>query len=298
MATLRPVVLSSGKTRETLRRSNLDSAAILGRRGDIQDNSNNFQGPQRGDRSVLVMARTRHQGGGRGGSGGRRALLAAKKLGKKRPQEDSGRGTLTSGLAEQSFGGSSNSTSSTSSGFLTHTSITSVPRLPFGTPQRRGAITGPSKKIHQTTHKSLAHGAPTSPFRKVPSPLRKTPRDSAKTRKSLPKSQERSTSRRKYRPGTVALMEIRRYQKSTDLLIPRLPFSRLVKEIAQNVVHGSFAKGLRFQSSALLALQEASESFMISLMEDTVLCAVHARRVTIMPKDMLLARRIRGEERR
>ncbi len=94
----------------------------------------------------------------------------------------------------------------------------------------------------------------------------------------------------RYRPGTVALREIRRYQKSTELLIRKLPFQRLVREIAQD-----FKSDLRFQSSAILALQEASESYLVGLFEDTNLCAIHARRVTIMPKDMQLARRIRGE---
>ncbi len=94
----------------------------------------------------------------------------------------------------------------------------------------------------------------------------------------------------RFRPGTVALREIRRYQKSTDLLIRKLPFQRLVREIAQE-----FKTDLRFQASAIAALQEASEAYLVGLFEDTNLCAIHARRVTIMPKDIQLARRIRGE---
>ena len=93
-----------------------------------------------------------------------------------------------------------------------------------------------------------------------------------------------------YRPGTVALREIRRYQKSTELLIRKLPFQRLVREIAQE-----FKTDLRFQGSAVLALQEAAEAYLVGLFEDTNLCAIHAKRVTIMPKDIQLARRIRGE---
>ncbi|KAI6219436.1 hypothetical protein M3Y95_01111000 [Aphelenchoides besseyi] len=89
---------------------------------------------------------------------------------------------------------------------------------------------------------------------------------------------------------TVALREIRRYQKSTELLIRKLPFQRLVREIAQD-----FKTDLRFQSSAVLALQEAAEAYLVGLFEDTNLCAIHAKRVTIMPKDIQLARRIRGE---
>ena len=94
----------------------------------------------------------------------------------------------------------------------------------------------------------------------------------------------------RYRPGTVALREIRRYQKSTELLIRKLPFQRLVREIAQE-----FKTDLRFQGSAVLALQEAAEAYLVGLFEDTNLCAIHAKRVTIMPKDIQLARRIRGE---
>ncbi|XP_059221593.1 histone H3-like [Stomoxys calcitrans] len=93
----------------------------------------------------------------------------------------------------------------------------------------------------------------------------------------------------RFRPGTVALREIRRYQKSTELLIRKLPFQRLVREIAQD-----FKTDLRFQSSAVMALQEASEAYLVGLFEDTNLCAIHAKRVTIMPKDIQLARRIRG----
>uniref|UniRef100_A0A8C9QUP7 H3.Y histone 1 n=1 Tax=Scleropages formosus TaxID=113540 RepID=A0A8C9QUP7_SCLFO len=92
------------------------------------------------------------------------------------------------------------------------------------------------------------------------------------------------------RPGTVALREIRRYQKSTELLIRKLPFQRLVREIAQD-----FKTDLRFQGAAIGALQEASEAYLVGLFEDTNLCAIHAKRVTIMPKDIQLARRIRGE---
>ena len=94
----------------------------------------------------------------------------------------------------------------------------------------------------------------------------------------------------RYRPGTVALREIRKYQKTTDWLIRKLPFQRLVREIAQE-----FKNDLRFTSQALAAVHEASEAYLISLFEDTNLCAIHAKRVTIMPKDMQLARRIRGE---
>uniref|UniRef100_A0A1A9WJ48 Core Histone H2A/H2B/H3 domain-containing protein n=1 Tax=Glossina brevipalpis TaxID=37001 RepID=A0A1A9WJ48_9MUSC len=94
----------------------------------------------------------------------------------------------------------------------------------------------------------------------------------------------------RYHPGTAALNEIRRYQKSTEFLIHNLSFQRLVREIAQN-----FKTDLRFQSAAIGALQEASESYLVGLFEDTNLCAIHAKRVTIMPKHIQLARSIPGE---
>ena len=95
---------------------------------------------------------------------------------------------------------------------------------------------------------------------------------------------------RRFRPGTVALREIRKYQKSTDLLIRKLPFQRLVREIAQGT-----KPDVRFQSSCILALQEASEAYLVGMFEDTNLLAIHAKRVTIMPRDIQLACRIRGD---
>jgi histone H3 len=94
----------------------------------------------------------------------------------------------------------------------------------------------------------------------------------------------------RYRPGTVALREIRRYQKSTELLIRRLPFQRLVREVLEQG-----RSDARISASALLAFQESAEAYLVGLFEDTNLAAIHARRVTIMPRDMLLARRMRGD---
>ena len=101
----------------------------------------------------------------------------------------------------------------------------------------------------------------------------------------------------RYRPGTVALKEIRRYQKSTELLIRKLPFQQLVQEISADsaVITSPLCGKVRFQSAAVMALQEAAEAYLVGLFEDTNLCAIHAKRVTIMPKDIQLARRIRGE---
>ena len=94
----------------------------------------------------------------------------------------------------------------------------------------------------------------------------------------------------RYRVGTAALKDIRHFQKTSALLIRRLPFQRLVREIAQD-----FKTDLRFQSAVILCLQEAAEAYLVGLLEDANLCAIHARRVTIMPRDIKLARRIRGE---
>lgn len=94
----------------------------------------------------------------------------------------------------------------------------------------------------------------------------------------------------RYRVSVMSLKEIRRYQKSTELLIRKLPFQRIVREIALEI-----RETTRWQTMALVALQEAAESYIVGLFEDTNLCATHARRVTITPKDIRLARRIRGE---
>ena len=102
--------------------------------------------------------------------------------------------------------------------------------------------------------------------------------------------QGRQVKPHRYRAGTVALQDIHHFQKTSALLIRKSPFQRLVREIAQD-----FKTDLRFQSAAILCLQEAAEAYLVRLFDDANLCAIHARRVTIMPKDILLARRIRGE---
>ena len=109
--------------------------------------------------------------------------------------------------------------------------------------------------------------------------------------KKLPASQQGTKKPHRYRPGTVALREIRHYQKLTELLIRKLLFQGLVREIAQDL--GKMR--ICFQSGAIMVLQEASEAYLVGLLEDSNLCAVHVKRVTIMPKDIQLARRIRGE---
>ena len=103
----------------------------------------------------------------------------------------------------------------------------------------------------------------------------------------------------RFRPGTVALREIQRYQKGTELLICRAPFARLVRKICQDdkvVTKSKFPDGVRLTPPAIEALQEASEAWLVELFMDVNLCAIHNRRVTIMTRDFRLAQRIRGDK--
>ncbi|XP_047092888.1 histone H3.v1-like [Lolium rigidum] len=163
--------------------------------------------------------------------------------------------------------------------------LSSLPICPLSTPSSSAqiqsaavpALRSAMARTKQTARKSTGGKAPRKQL------ATKAARKSAPTTGGVKKPH-------RYRPGTVALREIRKYQKSTELLIRKLPFQRLVREIAQD-----FKTDLRFQSHAVLALQEAAEAYLVGLFEDTNLCAIHAKRVTIMPKDIQLARRIRGE---
>ncbi|QRV90639.1 Core histone H2A/H2B/H3/H4 [Ceratobasidium sp. AG-Ba] len=163
-----------------------------------------------------------------------------------------------------------------------------------GVNKRRGLV-APTR--HPTTTSSLLFEYQPPLKLSVPSytktngPHQANRSQARKSAKSAPSTSTGGVKKpHRFRPGTVALREIRRYQKSTELLIRKLPFQRLVREIAQD-----FKTDLRFQSSAVMALQEASEAYLVSLFEDTNLAAIHAKRVTIQPKDLALARRLRGE---
>ena len=126
--------------------------------------------------------------------------------------------------------------------------------------------------------------------KKIPS---KAKASASKRGRSASKSKGRKKADRKkprFRPGTVALREIKRYQKTTDMLIPKAPFQRLVRNIC-----GGIDNELRFQANALLALQEAAEAYLVGVLEDAGVCAIHAKRVTVMKADMQLARRLRGD---
>lgn len=105
-------------------------------------------------------------------------------------------------------------------------------------------------------------------------------------RKSNPIDEAR---RRRFRSGTVALREIRKLQKSTELLIAKAPFQRLVREVAEG-----YLQGVRFQEGAIEALQHTTEDFFVHLFEEAQVAAIHAKRVTIAPKDIALAVRMHG----
>ena len=146
------------------------------------------------------------------------------------------------------------------------------------------------KKTGKTPHQNLVPKAPRKTLSQEQA-RKNAAKAAAAAQKNLGNFQTGGLKKpMRYRPGTVALREIRRYQSTTELLIRKLPFSRLVREIAQGC-----KTGLRFQPQAIGALQEAAEAYLVGLFEDTNLCAIHAKRVTIMPKDIQLARRIRGE---
>ena len=100
----------------------------------------------------------------------------------------------------------------------------------------------------------------------------------------------------RYRPGTVALREIRKYQKSVDLLIPMVSFQRLVREIVQDICRDRHIETKRIQSMALLALQEASEHYLVKLFQNSQLAAIHGNRVTVLPRDIQLVRHFKGDK--
>ncbi|XP_041932304.1 histone H3-like centromeric protein A [Alosa alosa] len=140
--------------------------------------------------------------------------------------------------------------------------------------------------MRPTTPRRRKGAAPQKRSPPAPAPTVRTRRDSGPTEASPRK-------KRRFRPGTKALMEIRKYQKSTNLLLRKAPFSRLVREICMSFSRQDF----RWQAYALLALQEAAEAFLVLLFSDANLCAIHAKRVTLFPRDLQLVRRIRGVER-
>ncbi|XP_060093795.1 histone H3-like centromeric protein A [Heteronotia binoei] len=166
-------------------------------------------------------------------------------------------------------------------------------RSPAGPSPRRGSPTSPRRRGRPPASPRRGR-PPASPRRGRPpaSPRRGRPQATPRPRPQEEPAQERPVRRRRrYRPGQRAMLEIRKYQKSTSLLIQKLPFARLVREICLEFTRGV---DMYWQGMALLALQEAAEAFLVHLMEDAYLCTIHAKRVTLFPKDIQLARRIRG----
>ena len=145
----------------------------------------------------------------------------------------------------------------------------------------RMKIAGKRKEKVSETKKSVATGSKMSMS------------SEAMKKKSI--AEGRTIQKRRFRPGTVSLREIKRYQKSVNLLFSKAPFQRLIYSIADGIGLNRYKCQVRFQYTALMAIQEATESYLTELFEDANLCAIHANRMTIMKKDMDLARRIRGE---
>ncbi|KAJ5783796.1 uncharacterized protein N7518_009473 [Penicillium psychrosexuale] len=164
--------------------------------------------------------------------------------------------------------------------------------------QARKTVPGSAQKNKARKTAAVPAAEPTAGDDATPTKARKTKGGKSKVSKSpanvQPGDPTPTGRRRRYKPGTVALKEIRRYQRSYDLLIAKLPFARLVREVALDLLPAEVGAELRWQSHAIQALQEAAEAFLVHLFEDTNLCALHAKRVTIMQKDIQLARRIRG----
>ncbi|KAE8142107.1 histone-fold-containing protein [Aspergillus pseudotamarii] len=166
--------------------------------------------------------------------------------------------------------------------------VTAVPRAKADGAGNETAAAGPSS--------AAAKASPSTRGRKSTGGAKAGKRPAGPSRKSnvQPGDPTPQGRHRRYKPGTVALKEIRKYQRSYDLLIRKLPFARLVREVALDLLPADVGSELRWQSQAIMALQEAAEAFLVHLFEDTNLCALHAKRVTIMQKDIQLARRIRG----
>ena len=175
----------------------------------------------------------------------------------------------------------------------TSAAATMVTSETFYIEEETSAQTGLQSRVETVTKRGRGWGAPVPVARKEPRNFQRgRGRQGAHKRggDSVRGPQCARKRKHRYRPGTLALREIRHYQKKTNLLIKKTSFARLVKEIAQGCM-----QELRFQNSAIGALQEAAEAYLVGLFEDTNLCAIHAKWITIMPRDIQLARRIRGE---
>lgn len=188
-------------------------------------------------------------------------------------------------------------------------STTLAPIKIKNTNQSKSKLTIQSQLIKMTRVKSTPRQKailtlnPQQQEKKKPAKGKRTPKPPYRTtaqkeafKKAAQRSQQQSTAgvkrAHRYRPGTKALREIKRYQKSTELCIPLAPMGRLIKEITLKLYP---SKKIRFQLTGIQAIRQAAEGYLVRLMEDANLCAIHAKRVTITRKDIYLARRIRGE---
>ncbi len=118
-----------------------------------------------------------------------------------------------------------------------------------------------------------------------------TPRSSSTSTAHTRRHSRKQPAPRRLRQGTLALREIRHYQKTTMLLLRRAPFARLVREVL--VETHPTGPGFRWQVGAIECLQEASEAYLIHFMSDAYLCSLHAKRVTLMKQDFFLIKRLR-----
>ena len=157
-----------------------------------------------------------------------------------------------------------------------------------------------SKKNVTEAASQVKKGTKTRAASQVKKTTKTRPKTNAEkaARKQLPNKRGTKPPHR-YRPGTVALREIRRFQKSTDLLILKKPFGNLTREITQDIEKEALARGFpakayRWQGTAILASQEASEARMIDTLHDGQLAAFHAKRVTVKPEDIRLAAKLKG----
>ena len=126
---------------------------------------------------------------------------------------------------------------------------------------------------------------------KVGRPRTSKPAGKIAVKKPTLKRAEGEKRPHRFKPGTVALREIRRYQKGGNMLLRKIPFQRIVRHIAEGLKHG-----MRFQASAILALQEATEGHLVGLFADSNICAVHAKRVGVTGGDIQIAKKLRKEK--
>lgn len=137
-------------------------------------------------------------------------------------------------------------------------------------------------RTKQTARKSTTGKAPRKQLKT------KAGRKTSESRPAPTMSAGKKKINRYHKPGVMALKEIYRYQKSTDLLIKKMPFRRVIRELAREI-----NPELRFRSVALQTIQECAENFLVKLCEDSKLVAIHAKRVTMMAKDLLLILKIK-----